>query len=154
MSADNKLDVDYATFRDGSGKGSEVLAFQLKQLADEESRINALRAFIEKHKDVLAGCSWSASTFGTEIGLGTAAYKYYRGEHVGAEGLAAIFPQVSWRREKHKWASSGDSGDSRRDWVAELDGVTLRIECAEGGRVERVRGLPTGVVVKRARRGS
>lgn len=97
----------------------------LDTLAEREEVLRLKRAFIEKYAELLKGLVWTVGYLDPEIELEST---YFRGEALGAEEIAQQWPGVKWRREKPKYAFDEDKS---RDWVGELDGITLRIKKAE-----------------------
>lgn len=114
-----------AVYADHSTGALYQMEGNLEKIAKREAVLRVNRAFIEKHAAVLDGLSWNVGYLDPEIELGA---KWYRGVPVGAEGIARLWPDVKWRREKPKYSMDEDK---HRDWVGELDGVKLRIEKAE-----------------------
>lgn len=102
-----------------------VMEDNLDTLAKREEVLQRKRAFIEKHAELLKLVIWNVGYLEPEIALEPT---YCRGEAVGAQEIAKLWPRVKWRREKPKYAFDEDKS---RDWVGELDGITLRIKKAE-----------------------
>lgn len=99
-----------------------VMESNLDTLAERESVLQRKRAFIEKHAELLNLVIWKVGYLDPEIELEPT---YCRGEAVGAQEIAQLWPGVKWSREKPKYAFDEDK---IRDWVGELDGITLRIK--------------------------
>jgi len=125
-----------ATFDDGGGLARVEWRRAMKWLEEEQAALVALRAFAEKWKDTLAGMSWSlhkwgAPSHGPEVEVGSMSH-YYRGERVGAEGIAALFGADGWTRKKKDYS---DPEYLQYDWLKPLDGITLIIKTAESTRI-------------------
>lgn len=125
MSADIILNGDVAVYADGSGKSSFYLGIALERLNEREEIVRTVRAFIAKHADTLAGLNWSVDNFDAEIKLNR---HHYRGSPTTAKAVAKLWPGVEWKRVDPEY---GIDKDTKRDWMAKLDGVDLRISDAE-----------------------
>lgn len=95
----------------------------LKIILEREETLKLKRLFIQKHNETLAGLDWQVGYLDTEIEI---CKRYYRGATVGPTGVAKLWPQAKWTRVKPKYSSQ-----PAMDWIAVVDGVTLRIKDAE-----------------------
>jgi hypothetical protein len=115
-----------AVYPDGSGLASAYLREGMSVLTNIERNVSTVRAFVQKHLELLAGLAWEPSIFcsGADIKIRKSAY---RGQPTTASQVAALFP-VKWKRKKSNYRPDGKLV---YDWVAQVDGVTLTIEKAE-----------------------
>lgn len=116
-------------YPDGSGLSCDELQRNLDTIAEREAVLRRLRVFIANHQETLAGMSWRVAYLDPEIELWPTAY---RGKYTTARQFAQLcWPGVTWHRHVDKYDKE------RRDWLATVDGVTLRIKSAE-----RIKPLP------------
>ena len=110
-------------YKDGSGKAGDFYDAALKTMREREDvlRVNAL--FIEANKQILAGVYWTVGYLDPEIKI---SWGTYRGEKAEPADIAALWPGAEWKRARQKYGER-----LTYDWCAEVDGVTIRIECAE-----------------------
>ncbi len=111
-----------AVFSDGSGTALENIEWAEKHLTRSEEVIATLKRFIEKHLETLKGVSWSVGYGDAEILL---RHGSYLGKPASPKDIARLFPNACWKREQKSYDRENIH------YVAEVDGVTLRIECAE-----------------------
>jgi len=112
-------------FADGSGKASKYLEDNLKTIREREEVLKLLKLFIMAHEDTLAGMYWRVEYLDPAINL---SHSHYRGQVAGPKVIAALWPEAKWSRVKPRFYTKDDTS---RDWVATVNGVTLRIESAE-----------------------
>jgi|GEM_PF-6953195 len=130
-------------YSDGSGEARSYISTAMDRIARQEEAARIARAFIQKWEHTLAGMSWDVWGY-LEAEIKIHAHSY-RGEYMkDATVVASQFP-VKWKREKEKYPREHLL---RYDWVAEIDGVILRI-----GEAEAIRMVPQddgrdGTVVK------
>lgn len=108
---------------DGSGLASEELTRQLGYVTREEEKCANMRRFIAKHEGTLAGIFWRVCCWQSEIELWGS---YYRGVPINAKGKARLFPDANWVCIHRPYTR-----EDQLDYVGELDGVKIIIECAE-----------------------
>lgn len=126
---------------DGSGGGIRQLAWEMERLRELRERMVLLEAFVRKYVLILARLSWGcdATTIhptkkeGEDKDLGVfvpsvelVSYTYDK-RSVKPVEIAALWPEVEWRRSMPRW---GDS-ETERDYTADVDGVLIRIRQAE-----------------------
>ena len=110
----------------------------MNRIAERETVLGQLRAFIAKHADTLAGMYWRVGYLDPEIELH---HGHYRGQKAGPKDIARLWPNATWTRAKEKYGREDEI-----QWHAVVDGITLKIERAEtlaprpnpkiGGRVK------------------
>jgi hypothetical protein len=133
---------DIAIFHDGSGKAGDKLRRNMEILTERVKDIQAVRDFISKHYETLAGAWWDVAYFDPEIKLSP---HYYRGRKTTPGDIATLWPEAIWTRRADKYGAPG-----KFDWVTQIDGIDLVIEGAE---VEDPRPrLKSGKIVHRPRR--
>lgn len=122
-------------YPDGRGLASEQVRQNMAWIADEEEMLRTLRVFVQKHLARLEGISWRVSHWKCEDGPAVTfsgnGFCACRGQNVTCADIAALWP-VEWRRKTPRYP---ESGYLEYDWVATLDGVTLRIPIAERTRI-------------------
>lgn len=120
---------------DGSGLAREEMRRNMAWIHEEEEALRTLRAFVQKHQGRLEGLSWTVSKWSSQGGPAVTfsgpPYCAYRGANATCAEIAALWP-VEWRR---KTPTYPDRDYLQYDWVASLDGVTLRIPIAESTRI-------------------
>lgn len=106
-----------------------VLKKNLESIAEQEDIAKKQRAFIAKHSAVLAGLEWSVTCVWPEIDIDPT---HYRGKETTAQEIAAIWPGLAWA-----WAENRYDSSEICDWIATIDGITLRLR--DAGKVDRPR---------------
>lgn len=127
---------------DGSALARDEMRRNMTWIAEEEEGFRTLRAFIQKHGARLEGIAWSVSNWlsegGPAITFSGPGFCALRGQSAKPADIAALWP-VEWRRKTPRFK---DDGYEQYDWIASLDGVTLRLPVAENTRiVPQIAGL-------------
>lgn len=125
-------------YYDGSGGGVRQFAWELKNLREEEERINVLRCFIRKHQQILTRLCWSTDsgrwrgkdsdeckTLLPEIEING---RTFDKRPVDAKEIARQWPKAAWCRAI---PYLGISENEERHYLALVDGVMIRITKAE-----------------------
>ena len=99
-----------------------LLNQQLETLRQAENRITALRSFLRDHRQALAGLSYHVSPSHGEVCISV----FLSREDEQPAAIAAFFPG-DWQTSCKSWLGLPD----HRDWLAQRQGVTIRLCSAE-----------------------
>lgn len=110
-----------SVYRDGSGLASAIRTDAVNTIKDTYDSLDRIKEFIDKHRLVLAGVKWYFWAHRMDIEIHHA---YYRREYAAPSDIARLFPLANWTRKVDKICE-------KIDWIATVDGVDLRITCAE-----------------------
>ncbi len=112
-------------YADGSGKAGHTFEYNLKQLAKHAECVDLLCAFIANNIEKLVGLSWEPDVYDTAMRIEC---QWCKGERTDAKKVARLFPGLKWRRVEPEY---GIDKATVRDWMAECDGIKIRIRRAE-----------------------
>lgn len=120
---------DIAIYNGSSGTAGDEYDRAIAQLKEWEGVMKKVRGFMKKHAETLAGLRWAPAYLEAAVEIQP---RYYRCQRVTAEAVARLWPSAKWQRVKAKFY------ETRINWVAEVDGITLRIEDAERIEVPKI----------------
>ncbi len=126
-----------SSYPDGSGGGIRTLAWEMKNIREVRARIATLEAFVRKHCLMLGKLNWDLEwdrvppkerdgvLFVPEI---TLVGNVFNKSYCQPCDIASLWPDAAWSRAL---PYCNIDADRVRDYVAEVDGVILRIKRAE-----------------------
>ena len=126
-------------YSDGSGNALERYDSAQRRIADQRVVLDKVQRFVEKYFDELAGACWSPDHLINPCvsiipGL-------YRHRPTTAKDLARLWPDATWKRARDPYLRK------ELEYHAVVDGVTIRIEHAEGRREEPAKLPGEGTLV-------
>lgn len=113
---------DIAVFNDGSGRAETYYSGAVRTIFEFRDALSIQLNWIMKHAETLAGLHWRVGYLKPEIEV---SWQHYRGKRTSPEQVAALWPDAEWRRKARPYDKQ------EYDWVAEVDGVTVILECTE-----------------------